>query len=280
MPSLIGPGHAWRNRLHSWLLIGVLFGIAGLAGFLLSGKTGLLLSLGACVIAVLIEPVTASQLTLRLYHARPVAFAEAPELCALLQQIAAQAGLATPPSLYLIPSPVMNAFSIGSSRDAIVAVSAGLLRALGSRELTGVLAHEVAHIARGDLRVMNLADYVSRLTGVFALVGQVSLLLALPRLAEGGAEINWIGLLVLAISPHIALVAQLGLSQVREFDADLEAVRLTGDTRGLASALAKIERANRLWSFWWPGGWSSHEPSWLRTHPSSEERIRRLLALS
>jgi heat shock protein HtpX len=114
---------------------------------------------------------------------------------------------------------------------------------------------------------------------LFALVGQVSLLLTLPWLLEGSAAINWIGLLLLALSPHLALVAQLGLSRVREFDADLEAARLSGDPEGLASALAKIERVSRSWRNWLLPGWGNPDPSWLRTHPATEERIRRLLSV-
>lgn len=77
----------------------------------------------------------------------------------------------------------------------------------------------------------------------------------------------------------LALLAQLGLSRVREFDADLAAARLTGDPQGLASALAKIDRVSRNWRAWLLPGWGNPEPSWLRTHPETEERIRRLLAL-
>jgi heat shock protein HtpX len=82
--------------------------------------------------------------------------------------------------------------------------------------------------------------------------------------------VNWPGLLLLAASPQLALLAQLGLSRVREFDADRLAAELTGDPQGLASALAKIERVSRSWRAWlWPG-WGNPEPSWLR--PSGNAR--------
>ncbi|MCG3901304.1 M48 family metalloprotease, partial [Escherichia coli] len=79
---------------------------------------------------------------------------------------------------------------------------------------------------------------------------------------------------------QLALLAQLGLSRVREFDADRLAAELTGDPHGLASALAKIERVSRSWRAWLLPGWGNPEPSWLRTHPATAERIERLLELA
>jgi heat shock protein HtpX len=143
-----------------------------------------------------------------------------------------------------------------------------------------VLAHEVAHIAHHDLRVMGLADYISRLTHLLAMTGQLMLLVMLPFVLAGSVGINLWGLVALAISPHLALLAQLGLSRTREFDADLAAARLTGDPAGLASALAKIEQVSRGWRSWLLPGWGNPDPSWLRTHPATHERIARLVELA
>lgn len=155
-----------------------------------------------------------------------------------------------------------------------------LLRSLSPRELAGVLVHEVAHIANEDLRVMGLADSDSRLTSLLALMGQIAILLSLPAQLVGAAEVYWPGLLLLAASPQLALLAQLGLSRVREFDADRLAAELTGDPQGLASALAKIERVSRSWRAWPWSGWGNPEPSCLRTRPATQERIARLLTLA
>ena len=111
------------------------------------------------------------------------------------------------------------------------------------------------------------------------MAGQVVILISLPLLLMGLATVNWWGLLLLAISPQLALLAQLGLSRVREFDADHTAARLTGDPEGLASALAKVERISCSWGNWLMPGWGNPEPSWLRTHPAIQARIARLLEL-
>lgn len=282
MKTTVWRHHVWTNRLQTALLVLVLLGISGLAGSLLLGQIGLWIALLVSLIALVFEPAAAARLTLRLYRARPIDPFEAPGLWRVLRELAERAGLPAVPAPYYVPSRVCNAFTVGGAKSSAIAVTDGLLSQLSMRELVGVLAHEVAHIAHGDLRVMGLADSVSRLTSVFALTGQILLLLALPWLLAGGEilEVNWLALLLLLLSPHLALLAQLGLSRVREFDADLKAAALTGDPEGLALALARIERASHSWLSILLPGWSNPEPSWLRTHPATVERIRRLRALA
>lgn len=271
--------HRLINRVQTLALVVVLMGLSALAGALIFGGTGLWIALGASLFALAVEPVAAPAWILRLYQARPIAPAEGPDLWAWLGELAQRAGLSATPSPHYVPSRVVNAFAIGSRRRSAIALTDGLLRSLGPREMVAVLAHEIAHIANDDLRVMGLADYVSRFTSLLAMAGQLVILLSMPWILAGEASVNLWGLLLLALAPQIALLAQLGLSRVREFDADETAARLTGDPRALASALAKIERAERSWRSWLLPGWRNPEPSWLRTHPASEERIARLLAM-
>ncbi|EMX5663934.1 M48 family metalloprotease [Klebsiella pneumoniae] len=276
----VGARHRWLNRLQTALLVLTLPGIAAVAGSLLLGDGGLWLALAAAGFTLLLEPAAASGLTLRLYGARPLYPDEAPDLWAVLRELAARAGLPAVPVPHYVPSGVVNAFATGSKHHAAIALTDGLLRSLTPRELTGVLGHEIAHIANEDLRVMGLADSISRLTHLLALLGQLAIVLSLPALLLGVAEVNWPALFLLAVAPQLALLAQLGLSRVREFDADRLAAELTGDPHGLASALAKIERVSRSWRAWLLPGWGNPEPSWLRTHPATAERIERLLELA
>ncbi|MBK2576093.1 M48 family metalloprotease [Klebsiella pneumoniae] len=276
----VGARHRWHNRLQTVLLVLTLLGIAAVAGSLLLGDGGLWLALAAAGFTLLLEPAAASGLTLRLYGARPLHPDEAPDLWAVLRELAARAGLPTVPVPHYVPSGVVNAFATGSKHHAAIALTDGLLRSLTPRELIGVLGHEIAHIANEDLRVMGLADSISRLTHLLALLGQLAIVLSLPTLLLGVTEVNWPALLLLAVAPQLALLAQLGLSRVREFDADRLAAELTGDPHGLASALAKIERVSRSWRAWLLPGWGNPEPSWLRTHPATAERIERLLELA
>jgi len=271
--------HAWVNRVQTALLVIALIGVSALAGAALVGRDGALIAVLACCVALLIQPVASSRLTLQLYKAQPLPAEAVPMLWQLMQQIARNAGLSQTPQLYYVPSAMINAFAVGRRQDAAVALTDGILRTLTPRELAGVLAHEVAHILHDDLRVMGLADYVSRLTGLLGLFGKILVIIAIPWWFIDPGAVNWTGLLILLIAPHLALLMQLGLSRVREFDADLKAASLTGDPMGLASALNKIERVNRGWMAWVLPGWGNPEPSWLRTHPATEERIRRLRAM-
>ena len=271
--------HRWLNRLQTALLVVTLLGIATIAGSLLFGDMGLWLTLAAGGLALLVEPAAASSLTLRLYRARALHPSEAPDLWALVRELAARAGLPAVPVPHYAPSAMINAFATGSARRSVIVLTDGLLRSLTPRELTGVVAHEVAHIANQDLRVMGLADSISRLTQLMALLGQVAILFSLPAFLLGAVNIHWPALILLAVAPQLAMLAQLGLSRVREFDADRLAAELTHDPHGLVMALAKIERVSHSWRTWLLPGWGNPEPSWLRTHPAMAERIERLREL-
>jgi len=270
--------HQWRNRLQTALLIILLLTISGLVGNLLLGEIGLWIALGGALLTLILEPVAAWRMTLRLYQARPIYPAEAPDLWRIVTILSQRAELPATPVLYYIPSPMINAFAVGHGKHAAIALTYGLLSKLTLRELSGVLGHEIAHIAHGDLKVMGLADYISRLTNLFSAAGQLMLLLSLPILfIEGyGISINWFSMLLLLFSPQLAVLAQLGLSRVREYDADQKAAILTGDPLGLAYALARIEHHSRFWIEIFLPGWGNPQPSWLRSHPPTEERIKRL----
>lgn len=256
-----------------------MIGLLAIVGETLLGEDGLRMTLASVIVALLLEPVASPRLTLRLYRAQPIPASAAPQLWMILRSLAARAGLPAPPTLHYLPSPVANAFTVGNADSCAIALSDGILRRLSQRELAGILAHEIAHIAHGDLRVMGLADYLSRLTNLLALMGMVLLLAAMPLLALADVVINWPALVLLASAPQLALLTQMGLSRIREFDADLEATALTGDPAGLASALDRIDLARRDWRAFLMPGLGNPEPSWLRTHPATRERIRRLLAL-
>jgi len=175
---------------------------------------------------------------------------------------------------------MVNAFTVGRRDESAIAVTDGLLRLLDSREMTGVLAHEVSHIRSNDTWVMSVADLFSRLTNILSLLGLLLLFINLPLILLSYVSISWLAILNLIFAPNLSALAQLGLSRTREYDADMSAARLTGDPRGLARALVKIERCSSSFfeRIFLPGR-RIPEPSMLRTHPPTEERVQRLLAL-
>lgn len=272
--------HALANRLQTLLLLTIMGGLMLLLGFLLWGVDGLIILTLAGGLLLILNPRFTPQLIMRLYGAYPLSQRQAPLLHAAIMELSRRAELRVAPTLYYIPSSLLNAFTVGRRDNASIALSDGLLRALNDEELIGVLAHEISHIRNNDMRVMGMADMFSRLTGVFSLFGQLLLLLNLPLILLTDTSIDWFAILLLIISPHICALAQLGLSRTREYDADLNAARLTGDPEVLAKALVKIENAQGGWleKLFFPGR-KIPEPSLLRTHPPTEERVRRLLEL-
>jgi len=272
--------YALRNGVQSVLLILFMGGFLGLLGWLLWGAGGLVLLVLMGMSAVAFNPALSPRWVMKLYGARALPQGQLPALDQVLEWLSERAGLQSVPTLYLIPSRVMNAFSVGTPGHSAIALSDAMIRRLTLRELVGVLAHEVSHIRHNDLWVMGLADLFSRLTSLLAFVGQALLILNLPLLLLGLVTMNWWLILLLILAPVISALAQLALSRTREYAADLHAARLTGDPEGLAQALDLIERIQ--------GGWLEHvlmpgrripEPSLLRTHPETDERVERLIAL-
>lgn len=269
--------HRNLNRWQTLLLLGLMSLYAAFVGWLLWGGQGLWLVLAWGGILLFFSPGLSARWVLRMYSARPLSPQQAPEYHHVLSVLAKRANLPRPPSLWWVPSPMVNAFAVGNQQESAVAVTDGLLRTLAPRELVAVLAHETAHIAHGDLFVMNLADVISRITSAMSFVGLILILFALPQLLDG-SSVEWWPLLLLAVAPQVSLLAQLGLSRTREFDADLTAAQLTDDPEALASALIKLERVQQgfVRRVLFPGQ-GVPEPSWLRTHPTTEERIQRLM---
>jgi heat shock protein HtpX len=272
--------HAWLNRIQSVALLLFMGGFLALLGWLLWGRLGLLMLIGIGATAVFLNPTTSPGWVMRMYGASSIGSERAPGLWNMVGLLAERAGLETRPDLYYVPSSVLNAFAVGNRQHSAIAVTDGLVRSLNKSELVGVLAHEMSHIRNNDLWVMGLADVFSRATSLLSLIGQFLLLLNLPLIFFSTLTISWYAILLLIFAPVLSSLAQLALSRAREYDADLNAVRLTGDPDALASALAKIERRQGGWleKILMPGR-GIPEPSLLRTHPETAERIGRLMSL-
>ncbi len=272
--------HEFRNAIHSLLLMGTMIALGSVLGWLIWGLFGVFLTAITAVVMVLIGMRMSPRLVLRMYRARRLTEYEAPTLIGMVSQLSQHAGLSIMPDLYYIPSSIANAFTVGSGDEAAIAVTDGLLRSFNLRELKGVLAHEISHVAGNDGYVMGLADSVSQLVNIMSWIGQILLLINLPLFLMGPYQIPWLLIILLIFAPTISSLLQLALSRTREYEADLDAARLTGDPRGLASGLAKLERLSSNWfeRIFLPGR-RVPDPSLLRTHPPTEERIRRLLEL-
>ncbi|MDI5922182.1 zinc metalloprotease HtpX [Halomonas sp. LR5S13] len=279
----IGRQRLWRSRvknsLQTLLIMGGLALVLAVPGYLLAGGFGIVVSLGMVVAGAFAGSWVPARYILADAGAGLLDRHQAPSLYRLLDTLYKRAGLTRPPQLFYAPSPDLNAFAVGTRHDGGIAVTEGLLRTLTLRELAGVLAHEVSHLRHGDTRVMSMAAAMTRLTLWLTTVLQLSLLLMVPLILAGELRLPWGLLLVVAFAPSLSTLLQLALSRNREYTADLDAVSLTGDPEGLASALAVLERHHGRWLATLFG---RHPPAgldWLRTHPPTEERIRRLMTV-
>ncbi len=271
--------HRLGNGLHSMLLMLVMAGLLGYLALILAGGEFAVTVMGAVLIVFWLNPLVPPAWILQLHRARPLRRRDAPELHLMLEALAERAGLAQVPRLYYLPNPVMNAFAVGERDNAAIALSDGLLRQLNLYELAGVLAHEMSHIRGNDIRVLTLADLSARVTRGLSMVGVFLFLLNLPLMLFTATHISWGPILVMLLAPVVSDLAQLALSRVREFQADLGSAELLGDARPLIAALVKMDRLGLNLVERWIFGDQKAEPSILRTHPTTRERVERLRSL-
>lgn len=274
-------GHRTLNLVHTWLLAGGSLALLALTAYVFAGPVGVVMALVLGGVTVAMVGRVGPKMVLSMYEARAIPRHQFPEGHAIMDELARRASLPSVPKLHVVPSRVLNAFAVGRREDSAIAITDGLIRALSLRELAGVLAHEVSHIAHEDLRVMAFADMVSRYTSFMSTVGIVTLFINIGFMAGGyQVQVPWLAVLILVLSPTIGGLLQLALSRTREFDADLGAAMLTGDPDGLASALVKLETAQRRhWEAMMLPGGRIPDPSLLRSHPPTDQRVARLMAL-
>ncbi len=223
------------------------------------------------------------KIVLRAYRARIVNENEAPQLHGIVRDLSLRASLPMP-QIAIIPEINPNAFATGRNPDnSVVAVTDGLLRTLDSDELKGVLAHEMAHIKNRDMLVMSLA---ATLASAISFIAHLAFFRAIFGGRDDGG--NAIALIFIAVTaPIAAMLIQLAISRSREYSADAEGARITGDPKNLAKALKKISTIGKRNPM--KQGNPSYSPlfisnplkkrvfsSLFSTHPPMEERIRRL----
>ena len=250
-------------------------------GYSLLGPTGLLIALGIGA-ALLVGALPRGSAAANMLHlgAIPLDARQAPWLCGQVAELAARAGLRTP-ALFLLRAPQPNALTMGTRDAAAVAVTDTLMQSLGRREVRGVLAHEIAHIQANDIWLASLAGIMRRFTGTLALVGGVGLLFTLPALAVGVISVPLPVVLLMLAAPTLSGLLQMALARSREFNADRTAAAISGDPRGLASALDSLEQRRRTW--WQLMFGYRPAPAQGRltdSHPPTRERVARLLALA
>jgi heat shock protein HtpX len=209
----------------------------------------------------------------------------------MVEGLAARAGLPMP-ALYVIHEEQPNAFATGRNpAHAAVAVNTGLLNLMDEHEVAGVIAHELSHIKHRDTLIMAVT---ATLAGAIGFLTQFGGMMARGRGSRQGGPFGVVGLLMLVIlGPLAAALVQMAISRAREYEADAEGARICGDPTWLAHGLAKLEQAKigRVNETAEANPTSAHmfiiNPlsgfrlnSLFSTHPPTEERIARLMAMA
>lgn len=233
------------------------------------------------------------RVVLRMHGATEVPREHAPELHAMVEELAQKAQIPKP-RVFVIAEDAPNAFATGRNPEhGVVAVTEGIVRLLDQRELRGVIAHELAHIKNRDILIASVAAAVATLISYAAQALTFgSLLGSSSQDDEGESASPFAGILVAIVAPIAATVVQLGISRSREYLADETGAHISGDPEALARALSKLERAAAVTPPMQatPATASLFIVNPLRavervsrlfsTHPDTAERVRRLLTLA
>jgi heat shock protein HtpX len=272
--------------IRTTLLLGILTGLMLLIGGVLGGRVGMLLALVLSVIMNFGAYWYSDKIVLKMYHAKEVTPTESPELYGMVNNLSDRANLPMP-KVYIVQTPMANAFATGrDQKHAAVAVTTGILKVLDRNELEGVLAHELAHIKNRDTLISAMAATIAGVITFMASMAQWSLIFG-GRDDEGG---NIIGVLATAIlAPIAAMIIQMAISRNREFGADGTGATISGRPMELANALIKLDNAassvradvnpSTAHMFIVNPLKGKSLASLFSTHPSTEERVRRLSAM-
>ncbi len=207
-------------------------------GYLIGGAGGATIALLIAAATNLFTYWNSDRMVLSTYGAHEIDRAAAPELYDLVALLASRAGLPMP-RVFLMDEAQPNAFATGRNpENAAVAVTTGLVQQLSREELSGVIAHELAHIRNHDTLLMTITATIA---GAISMVAQFGMFFGGHRNNNGLGIIGSILMMILA--PLGAMLVQMAISRTREYAADNLGARIAGEPMWLASALVKIENA-------------------------------------
>ncbi len=279
------------NGVKTAMLLGLLSGLLLFGGVMIGGQTGLEIALAFAVLMNFAGYFFSDKIALMMNSAQPVTPQENPAIYQrvypLVQSLTQRMGLPMP-KLWVIPDASPNAFATGRNpQHASVAFTAGILQLMNDRELEGVVAHELGHVLHRDILISSvaavLAAAISHLAYVAFWFG--------GRRDDDDERGGALGaLLMVFLAPIAAGLIQMAISRTREYSADAAAAKYTGSPDGLINGLRKLELGVEQVPMQDPSPATAHmfilNPlhggglmNLFSTHPSTEDRIKRLEAM-
>jgi heat shock protein HtpX len=283
------------NYLRTAVLLAGLTALFMGVGYLIGGANGAVIALLVAAGMNVFSYWNSDKLVLSMHGAQEVDARSAPDLHAMVRQLAGNAGLPMP-KVYLMDNPQPNAFATGRNpQNAAVAVTTGLLNSLSRDEVAGVVAHELAHIRNHDTLIMTITATIA---GAISMLAQFGMLFGGGHRDNnnggGGGGFGIVGTIAMVIlAPIAAMLVQMAISRTREYAADRLGAQISGRPDALASALGRIaggaqhiendaaERNPATAHLFIINPLSGHRMDNLfSTHPATENRIAALEAMA
>jgi heat shock protein HtpX len=275
------------NLMKTAVLMAAITALFMLLGRMLGGPSGMMLALVVALGMNFFSYWFSDKIVLKMYKAREVDDSTAPQFVAMVRELAANAGIPMP-RVYLIDEDAPNAFATGRNPDnAAVAATTGIIRVLSTRELRGVMAHELAHVKHRDILISTIS---ATMAGAIGMLANMATMFG----GRGGQRSNPIAAIAVALlAPLAASLIQMAISRSREFEADRGGAEISGDPAALAAALDKIQR----FAQGRPMEAAERHPETAQmmimnplsagglrglfsTHPPTEERVAALMAMA
>jgi len=278
------------NSMKTFILMAALTALFMFGGQALGGQGGMAFALIMALGMNFFAYWYSDKLALRMSRAREVSYDQAPQLHAMVEKLARNAGLPKP-RVYIMPGQTPNAFATGRNPEhAAVAVTEGLLQLLQREELEGVIGHELGHIKNRDILISSIAAVMAGAISYMATMAQWAMIFGGGGSNDDEGPGNLAAMLVMMIvAPLAAAIIQMAISRSREYLADASGAKICGHPISLANALQRLEEYNhRLPMKVNPataqmyivnplsGGTMA---SLFSTHPPIQERIKRLRAM-
>jgi heat shock protein HtpX len=283
----------FKNTMKTTVLLAGLGGLIVMVAGLIGGRSALPIGLGIALVMVGGSYWFSDKLALRSAHATVIGPQDHPQFYGMVQSLAERAGMPMP-RVAISPSEQPNAFATGRGpRNAVVCATKGLLETMPREEVEAVMAHELMHVKHRDILIGSVAAAVAM---AISFIAQMAMYASMFGGRDDEDRPNPIApILTMLLAPLAASMIQMAVSRSREFEADRGAAELLGSGRGLAAALDRIEQiATRRPMAVNPAQAQAyiHNPlaearssngvrmaKLFSTHPSTDERIKRLLAM-